>query len=72
VEEWNSSSNVTILNFSQRHINVEIKSSGNGLVWKLTGFYGHPDPDKGLGGLVFAEIFGTGYSLSVACGRGLK
>lgn len=45
---WNSSSNVTILNFSQSHINVEIKSSGNGLVWKLTGFYGHPDPAKGL------------------------
>jgi hypothetical protein len=33
-------------NFSQRHINAEIKSGGNGLVWKLTGFYGHPDLAK--------------------------
>jgi hypothetical protein len=40
---WNSSSGVEIQNFSRRHINAVIQRFPDDLVWKFTGFYGHPE-----------------------------
>jgi hypothetical protein len=39
---WNAHTNVTIHNFSRRHINAIVTTGRNGTPWKFTGFYGHP------------------------------
>ncbi|XP_059431505.1 uncharacterized protein LOC132165008 [Corylus avellana] len=43
---WGEDVNVTIQNFSQRHINGVVKISDDGVPWKFTGFYGHPEVAK--------------------------
>jgi exonuclease III len=43
---WKKNFNVTIQNYSRRHINAEINNCANNLKWKLTGFYGHPNSAK--------------------------
>jgi len=40
---WNSVTNLEVYNYSRRHINVVVKDGDNNPLWKLTGFYGHPD-----------------------------
>ena len=39
---WNETIQVTIQNYSRRHINAQIKVGRNGVDWKFSGFYGHP------------------------------
>jgi hypothetical protein len=39
---WNAHTNVTIHNFSRRHINAIVTIGRNGTPWKFSGFYGHP------------------------------
>jgi hypothetical protein len=39
---WNNHTNVTIHNFSRRHINAIVTIGRNGVPWKFSGFYGHP------------------------------
>jgi len=43
---WKSSAQVTIQNYSLRHINAEFQLCSNGPLWKFTGFYGHRNPAK--------------------------
>jgi hypothetical protein len=43
---WNSSSGVEIQNYSRRHINAVVQRSTDDLVWKFTGFYGHPEAGR--------------------------
>lgn len=43
---WKDLDEVTILNYSRRHILATVHSQNENLDWKLTGFYGHPDPMK--------------------------
>jgi hypothetical protein len=43
---WMIEAGVEIQNYSRRHINAKVCSSPNNPTWKLTGFYGHPDPSK--------------------------
>jgi hypothetical protein len=43
---WMIEAGVEIQNYSRRHINANVCSSPNNPTWKLTGFYGHPDPSK--------------------------
>jgi exonuclease III len=43
---WTVDVGVEIQNYSRRHINAKVCSSPNKPIWKLTGFYGHPDPSK--------------------------
>jgi exonuclease III len=38
---WKSSAQVTIQNYSLRHINAEFQLCSNGPLWKFTGFYVH-------------------------------
>jgi hypothetical protein len=40
---WNLETNLEVYNYSRRHINVVVKDGENNPLWKLTGFYGHPD-----------------------------
>jgi exonuclease III len=40
---WKDTEEVTIQNFSLRHINVMVTLRGSGHQWKFTGFYGNPD-----------------------------
>lgn len=40
---WRDIVHVEIQNYSHRHINAIIHLAGNGLEWKFTGFYGHPE-----------------------------
>jgi endonuclease/exonuclease/phosphatase family metal-dependent hydrolase len=35
-----------IFNYSRRHINAVVKDMGGQPIWKMTGFYGHPDSSK--------------------------
>jgi hypothetical protein len=39
---WNNHTNVTIHNFSRRHINAIVTIGRNEVPWKFSGFYGHP------------------------------
>jgi ribonuclease HI len=39
---WNNHTNVMIHNFSRRHINAIVTIGRNGILWKFSGFYGHP------------------------------
>jgi exonuclease III len=39
---WKDDANVTISNFSQHHIDLNV-SSADGKLWRFTGFYGHPE-----------------------------
>jgi hypothetical protein len=41
---WRVAEELEIQNYSRRHINAIVKSAENDMSWKLTGFYGHPDP----------------------------
>ena len=43
---WTEDAEVEIQNYSHRHINAKVCSSPDKSQWKLTGFYGHPDPSK--------------------------
>ena len=43
---WRDNFIVEIHNFSRRHINATIRINGNGVMWKFTGFYGHPEVAK--------------------------
>ena len=43
---WKEDFNVTIQNYSRRHINAIIASHGTSLEWKFTEFYGHPNTVK--------------------------
>jgi hypothetical protein len=43
---WRNDIDVTIQNYSRRHINAVVKSEGRGMEWKLTCFYGHPEVAK--------------------------
>jgi hypothetical protein len=43
---WRDVDDVTIENYSRRHINVMIYSQTAKQTWKLTGFYGHPNPAR--------------------------
>ncbi|XP_059436727.1 uncharacterized protein LOC132169767 [Corylus avellana] len=43
---WKVAEELEIQNYSRRHINAIVKMSDNEVPWKLTGFYGHPDPTK--------------------------
>ncbi|MBA0583907.1 hypothetical protein Gorai_014747 [Gossypium raimondii] len=40
---WCSSVNVTVMSFSENHIDVTIDNSDGTIKWRLTGFYGIPD-----------------------------
>jgi len=40
---WSSDTNLEIKSFSSRHIDARITESGNGLLWRFTGFYEHPE-----------------------------
>jgi hypothetical protein len=39
---WQSEWQVSIQNYSRRHINVVINMGSSGIPWKFMGFYGHP------------------------------
>ena len=39
---WDSTMNVSIQSYSAHHIDAEIIQA-NGLRWRITGFYGHPE-----------------------------
>jgi exonuclease III len=43
---WRDVDDVTIENYSRRHINAMIYSQTAKQTWKLTGFYGHPNPAR--------------------------
>jgi hypothetical protein len=43
---WKIDCNITIQNYSRRHINAVVASKGTKPGWKFTGFYGHPDTTK--------------------------
>jgi hypothetical protein len=43
---WKENQGVEIQNFSRRHINALIKHAEDDRQWKLSCFYGHPDPSK--------------------------
>ncbi|XP_059436330.1 uncharacterized protein LOC132169290 [Corylus avellana] len=43
---WMDKLQLSIQNFSRRHINGIIRRRTDNGEWKLTGFYGHPDPSK--------------------------
>jgi exonuclease III len=43
---WAVDIGVEIQNYSRRHISAKVCSSPNKPQWKLTGFYGHPNPSK--------------------------
>jgi hypothetical protein len=43
---WRDSVQVTIQNFSIRHINAAVDLKRNGLVWKFTGIYSNPEAAK--------------------------
>jgi exonuclease III len=43
---WKNNGEVSIQNYSLRHINATIKFMGSDFEWKLTGFYGHPNRNK--------------------------
>jgi exonuclease III len=43
---WNESIQVSIQNYSRRHINAHIKVGRHGVEWKFSGFYGHPEAAK--------------------------
>jgi hypothetical protein len=43
---WKEDVNLTIQNYSRRHINALVKTGGGGLEWKLTCFYGHLETAK--------------------------
>ena len=43
---WGEDGIVEIQNFSQRHINVVIKTLAHTETWKFTGFYGQPDVSR--------------------------
>jgi hypothetical protein len=43
---WTTEVDVEIQNYSYRHINAKVCSTQSNFVWKLTGFYGHPEASK--------------------------
>jgi exonuclease III len=43
---WKNQVELEIYNYSRRHIHAVVKSTEGKLLWKLTGFYGHPDCNK--------------------------
>jgi hypothetical protein len=43
---WRTKENLEIYNYSRRHIHAVVKDDEGHPVWKLTGFYGHPDSSK--------------------------
>jgi exonuclease III len=43
---WREEVDVTIQNYSRRHINAVVKFGNCTYPWKFTGFYGHPEPGK--------------------------
>ncbi|XP_059450950.1 uncharacterized protein LOC132181728 [Corylus avellana] len=43
---WNEDIGVEIQNYSRRHIDAIVKLEGNGIEWKFTGFFGHPEVGK--------------------------
>jgi hypothetical protein len=43
---WKEAEVLEIQNFSRRHINAIVTCQDTTSKWKLTGFYGHPDPTK--------------------------
>lgn len=43
---WKNGVNVTIQNYSRRHINAGVVSEVGGVEWKLTCFYGNPEVTK--------------------------
>ncbi|KAA3467449.1 reverse transcriptase [Gossypium australe] len=43
---WKGNSLVNLKSFSSFHIDAEIHDNESGEVWRLTGFYGHPDGRK--------------------------
>jgi hypothetical protein len=43
---WYKEDNLEIFNHSRRHIYVVVKDMGGQPIWKMTGFYGHPDNSK--------------------------
>jgi hypothetical protein len=43
---WNSEVNLDVYNYSRRHINMVVKDGENSPLWKLTGFYGHPNSSR--------------------------
>jgi ribonuclease HI len=43
---WDDGWEVEVQNYSHRHINAIVHNQNNGLDWKFTGFYGHPNPAK--------------------------
>jgi hypothetical protein len=43
---WSTEVEVEIQNYSYRHINAKVCSTQSNFVWKLTGFYGHPEAHK--------------------------
>jgi hypothetical protein len=43
---WKYKANVTIQNYSRRHINATTSLGKGGCLWKFTWFYGHPETAK--------------------------
>lgn len=43
---WKAIVQVEIQSYSNRHINVMVKTSSNGQEWKFTSFYGNPEVTK--------------------------
>jgi hypothetical protein len=43
---WKEKNEVEIQNYTRMHINAVIKHADSTQPWRLTGFYGHPNPAK--------------------------
>lgn len=43
---WRDGLQVDIQNYSRRHINATITQMSDGIEWKFTGFYEHPEVAK--------------------------
>lgn len=40
---WRKDTNLDIKTYSPNHINATITEADSGFIWRITGFYGHPD-----------------------------
>ncbi|XP_012834981.1 PREDICTED: uncharacterized protein LOC105955734 [Erythranthe guttata] len=43
---WKKEIHVDLISFSSHHIDVEVRSQHNNLIWRCTGFYGYPEHEN--------------------------
>jgi hypothetical protein len=53
---WKKDCSLVIQNYSRCHINANVTSAHTGFLWKLTGFYGHPNPTRRQEGWAFLKF----------------